>query len=178
MPPQNPPQPLVVPPAAPQPQPQQAPNAVAPKKRRIPLLIKIVAIVSIVFVAVLIIVFVVIGSATRAPQKVSDQFVNDVQSGDSSAAYALTNQTFQNATTQEELDSVVKRISPLLQGQEKVTNRAIEKSTGIPTTAVFVYEVKTSDGTKYMKVELQKDGDTWKVLNFKSASDPLDTKIE
>ena len=108
----------------------------------------------------------------------SDQFVNAVQSGNMSEAYSLTSTTFQQATTQEQLDQFVTQVGPLLRGEEKVTGRAIEKSTGIPETAVLVYEIATSNGTKYIKVELQKSGELWRVINFRSAAEPLDAKVE
>lgn len=170
-------QPVVTPPAA-VPGPLPAPET----KKRIPKWLKIVLIVFGCFIALAIIGAVIGGvvavSATKAPQKVSDQFVNDVQSGDTSAAYALTSSSFQGATSQDQLDTLIKRIGPLVQGQEKITGRTIAKSTGIPTTAVLVYSVPTSNGTKYIKTELQKNNSTWQIINFRSDDKPLDTTVE
>lgn len=164
-----------IPPQQPLP-PQPAP--VEEKKSRFPKAVKIILIGLALFIVFIVIAIFVATSATKAPQKISDQFVNDVQSSNTSAAYALTSKGFQEATTEEQLDTLVKRVGPVLQGEEKVSGRAIEKSTGSPQTAVLVYEVKTSDGTKYMKVELQKDGNTWQVVNFRSSDTPLEAKVE
>ncbi|HSX30861.1 MAG TPA: hypothetical protein VLE99_03000 [Candidatus Saccharimonadales bacterium] len=147
-------------------------------KKRMPKWLKIVGVIIIIFIVAIVVAVIVATAATKAPQKVSDQFVNDLQSGNSSAAYALTNQAFQGATTEGQLDSIVQRISPGLQGQEKVTGRAIDKSTGSPETAVLVYTIKTSNGNAYVKTELRKSGNVWQILNFKSDSKPLDTKVE
>lgn len=117
-------------------------------------------------------------TATKEPQKISDQFVNAVQATDSSAAYALTSQSFQQATSSAQLDQVIQRVGPVLVGEEKVSGRAIQKSAGSAQTAVIVYSVQTSNGMKYMRVTLQKNGDAWQVVNFKSDDKPLDTKAE
>lgn len=187
MPPQSSQEPQVSPQAVPQVQPVQGasqsqanvpPNQPAPSKKRFPKWLKIVVIIVLVFIVIIVVAAVTATTATKAPQKVSDQFVNYVQAGDTSAAYALTSKTFQQATTQDQLDQLVKRVGPQLQGEEKVSGRAIEKSTGVPQTAVLVYDVKTSNDTKYIKVELQKSGDVWQVINFRSSDKPLDTTVE
>ncbi len=149
-----------------------------PTKKRIPSWLKIVGIIVVVFIAIIVIAVIVATTATQAPQKISDQFVNDVQSGDSSAAYALTSKAFQQATSEEQLATIIQQVGPVLQGQEKVSGRAIEKSAGAPETAVLVYTVKTSNGNKYIKTELQKSGDAWQVINFRSANEPLNTTVE
>ncbi|HSX05709.1 MAG TPA: hypothetical protein VLF69_04530 [Candidatus Saccharimonadales bacterium] len=149
-----------------------------PTKKRIPTWLKVVGIIAVIFIVAIIVAVIVATTATKAPQKISDQFVNDLQSSNSSAAYALTSKTFQQATTEEQLDNIIQRVGPVLQGQEKVTGRAIEKSAGMPETAVLVYTVKTSNGNKYIRTELQKSGGVWQVINFRSANNPLDTTVE
>ena len=190
MPPQTPQQPQATPPVVPQqpqpnypiqPQPvasQQPPVYAAPAKKRFPKWLKIVGIIILVFVVIIAITAVTATTATKAPQKISDQFVKDVQTGDTSAAYNLTSKTFQDATSQDQLDSLVKQVGPALQGEEKVSGRAIEKSAGVPTTAVLVYTVKTTNGDKYIKVELQQNSNVWQVINFKSDDKPLDTTVQ
>ena len=182
MPPQTPQQPQA---PVPQPQPQaipvpQAPAyaAPAPTKKRFPTWLKIVGAVIIVFVVIIIIAAVTATTATKAPQKISDQLVTDVQTGNTSAAYALTSKTFQQATTEDQLDSLIKQVEPSLQGQATVTGRAIQKTSGAPETAVLVYTVKTSSGNMYIKVELQKSGNAWQVINFQPDNKPLDTTVE
>ncbi|MEO8104903.1 MAG: hypothetical protein ABI602_01025 [Candidatus Saccharibacteria bacterium] len=150
----------------------------APAKKHIPTWLKVVGVIAGLFVVILVFAAVTAISATKAPQKVSDQFVNDVQSDNASGAFALTSDSFQKATDQQQLDNLIKQAGPALQGEEKVVGRAIHKTTGIPETAVLVYTVKTTNGTKYIKTELQKSGDVWQIVNFKSSSKSLDTTLE
>lgn len=148
------------------------------QKKRIPKWLKIVGIVVLVIIALIVAIVITTTAATKAPQKVSDQFVNEVQAGNANAAYALTSETFKEATSAEQLDDLIQQVGPLLVGEEKVTGRAIQKATGTPQTAVLVYEVETADGTNYMKIQLQKSGDVWQVISFRSDDAPLDTSIE
>lgn len=123
-------------------------------------------------------IFVSVMLATKAPQKVSDQFINDIQAGDSSAAYALTTDSFRAATSSAVFEDYVVAIKPLIQGTEKITDRSIQKVSSEASVNIFVYEVKQSDGkTVYLKTELQKDKD-WKVVYFLADDQPLTTKIE
>lgn len=162
-------------PTPPQPATYSAPVAA---KKGFPKWIIIVGVIVLVFIVLIVVAALAATTATKAPQKISDQFMNQLQSGDTGAAYALTSKTFKEATTEVQLTQIVKQVSPHVQGEEKVTKRAIHKSTGVPQTAVLVYEVKTSEGTRYVKVELQKDGDSWQVINFRADEKPLDTEVE
>jgi hypothetical protein len=165
---------------APMPTPVPTPMPVVPvnDKKKMPKWLKVVSVVVIVVIVAVATIFVLVNEATKAPQKISDRFVNDLQSGDTSAAYALTSSAFQATTTQDQLDTTFKQVSPLLQGQEKVTGRKIETSTGTPTTAILVYTVPTSGGDKYIKVELQQNGGVWQVIFFRSSETLLDTTAE
>ncbi|MGB4758444.1 MAG: hypothetical protein WBP26_00110 [Candidatus Saccharimonadales bacterium] len=151
---------------------------VSPAKKRFPTWLKIISIVVVVLVAAAIIVAVVVTGATKAPQKVSDQFVNELQAGNTSAAYALTSESFQEATSEEQLDNIIKQVSPAIRGEEKITERFIGKTLGSPETVVLVYTINTSNGSVYIKTQLQKNDDTWKIINFRSDDDPLEAKIE
>lgn len=148
------------------------------QKGLIPKWVKVIGIMLIVFIAVIIIAAVVTTSATKAPQKVSDTFVNNFQASNTKAAYDLTSDSFKTATTQEQLEKLIQRVGPVVQGEEKVIGRSIQKASGKSTTAVILYSVNTSNGTKYIKVGLQKNGDVWQVVNFRSSDNPLDTKLE
>ncbi|MFZ1459092.1 MAG: hypothetical protein WAT17_04400 [Candidatus Saccharimonadales bacterium] len=148
-------------------------------KKRIPKWLKIIGIVVAVFVVFILVVTIITVAATSAAQKVSDEFVNDLQASNTSAAYGLTAKRFQASTTEIQLDDVVQQIAPTLQGEETVTGRAIESSSGSAQTAVLVYTIKTpASSTAYIKVELQKDDDNWRVINFRSSETPLDTEVE
>lgn len=149
-----------------------------PRKKRFPVWLKIIVGIVVVFAALMIALFILAGAVTKAPQKISDQFINDVQSANTAAAYSRTSVSFQKATTQEDLEQVITRISPLLQGEEKISGRALEKNSGSPKTAVFVYDVSTANGTKYIKIVLQEDDSGWKVVNFRSSDSILEAKVE
>lgn len=152
-------------------------NEVPPKKRFPKWLIVTLIIFSLLFVLLAIAVSAIF-SATAAPQKISDQFINDIQSGKTSAAYGLTSNSFKEATSEDQLDQLIKNIGPALQGEEKVSGRSIETSTSSLETAILVYDVKTQSGTSYIRVVLQKSGDNWQVVNFRADDKPLETKAD
>lgn len=130
---------------------------------------------------ILIIIVVAITAAyfgTKAPQKISDKFIDDIQAADTSSAYALTSSAFKQATSQDQLDQLIQNISPLSKGNEKVTGRSIEKSTGSPETAAIVYEIKNDSNTLYIRTILQKNDGEWQVVNFRSSETPLEAVVE
>jgi hypothetical protein len=132
MPPQI-PQPPQSSPLTPETQPQQPvipiqpATAPQPPKKRFPLWLKIVAGVVFFFVVGIIVAIVVSFTATQEPQKVSDQFVNELQAGNTGALYALTSPAFKETITEDELDVQIQRVSPALQGEEEVTGRGNRK---------------------------------------------------
>lgn len=152
--------------------------ATPPKKHFLKWILIVGGIVVAAIIALVITIFFVTIAATKAPQKVSDQVVNAIQAGNTSAVYNLTSDSFKRVTTEDRLNGIVEQISPALQGEEKVTGRAIEKVSGNPPTAVIVYTIDTSKGKAYMKVELQKSDDVWQVINFRSSEKPLKTEVE
>lgn len=159
--------------------PQGAPMETAPQKRRIPKWLKVVGVIVAAFIVLIVAGVLVANIATRAPQKVSDQFISDIQAGNTPAAYALTSKAFQQTTSQDQLNTIIEQVGPVLKGQVKVTGRNIQKSTGIPTTSVLVYTDKTSsNGTHYIKTELQKNSGVWQIINFRSSATPLSTTVE
>ena len=146
-----------------------------PAKKRFPKWLLIVGvIVAIFFVIPGIFLGIALNNATKAPQLISDQFINEVQAGNTTAAYQLTSKSFQEVSSKEQLDAIIKRVGPILQGEEKVIGRSTAKSSGVPQTAALSYTVSTSKGTKYMKTELQKTGEDWQIINFRSDDKPID----
>lgn len=153
-------------------------NGVTPPKKRVPKPLLIIGSIVVVLAAILVIILVTVTGATEAPRKVSDQFVNDIQSSNTSAAYALTSEAFKQATSEEQLDQLVKGLSPVLQGEETITGRVIKKSTSGVQAAALVYSVKTTDGTKYIRVVLQETNNVWQVTNFRSSNQTIEATIE
>jgi hypothetical protein len=175
--PQNVPQQPTTPPIEPQPQAMPQPVVpvapVVPPKKRIPTWLKVVGIIFAVVIVLVVALFMFVNSATRAPQLVSDQFVNFAQAHNSGAAYELTGGAFRQATTRQQLAVVLDQSGDALQGEEKVTGRTIGKSSGSSSTASIVYEVNGSKGKVYMKVSLQKDDNKWRVTGFQYDQNPL-----
>lgn len=150
---------------------------VAQKKRKFPkwLLITIIAIVTVLAFVVGAGIWAFLG--TEAPKKVSDQFVNYIQSSDNKSAYNLTSATFKAVTNEKQFETFVKSTSSSLQGDEKITDRGLSKSTGNKDAATFIYEVENSGKKYYIKVQLQKEADdTWQVIYIESGTNKLTIK--
>jgi uncharacterized protein YpmB len=136
------------------------------KKRRIG---KIIGIVFAVFVVVIVAVTMFVNSATKAPLAVSDQFLNAMQAGDATTAYDLFSTQAKTTVTPDQFAAIVKQVGPILNTQEKVTNKKVNGQTGSAATSEITYEVKGTDGKTYaVIVNLTKDGAAWKVMNFDS----------
>lgn len=167
-----------------EPQPMPAPMSPMPEaapKKGMPKLLKIALIVGGVFVTLFIglfvLLFVVLANSSKAIIQVSDAAISDIQGNDPSGLYTITTSEFQTATSQDELDAILEKTSPALQGTAKVTTTNVQSINGVEQAAV-VYTISTSGGDRYVKVTLQKDGDAWKILGFRSSATPLDGTIE
>lgn len=159
-----------------QPKPMMQPAAT---KSKLPLWIKIVCAGFVIFIILAVFVGFVFGKSLASPQKISDQFLNDMQSGNKTDAYSLITSSFKQEAAPDVFGETVDKISPFLQGEEKKTGARIEKQTGSDAIAVFVYAITRSDGSKfYVKTELQKDGNDWRVLNFRTSASALETTVE
>ncbi len=129
---------------------------------------KIIVIVGGV-VAFFVLIFLVASLATSAPLKVSDEFIDDIQANNASAAYDLMSSEAQIATSSQDFTSVVEKISPILTGEAKNTDKSVTAETGSDPKAEILYEIKGNDGLTYqISVQLvQKDG-RWLVQGFDS----------
>jgi hypothetical protein len=161
-------------PAAPQ------PTASAPKKG-VPTWFKIAIIAAGVFIVLgvggFVALFYFVGSATKDAEKVSNQLVVNIQGDNPDAVYSVTSSEFQESTSSEELDEALEQISPLLQGKTTVIERKVVKHDN-KEFVVLVYSVATDDGTKYLRVVLQKVDGEWKVFNFRASEEQLPADIE
>lgn len=171
-----PPQPGVVPPAPVQPGMPQAMPGMAPPKKSHVLRNIIIIVVSLLILLVILVVGVVVfvGNATSEAVKVSDKYVSDIQTNNPEDAYNLMSSAAQQATPKSDLQTAFSQVSSVLQGDKKITARKIVKSNGAEE-AIVVYSINTSSGTKYIRVVLDKSGNEWKVLNFRSSDTALDT---
>jgi uncharacterized membrane protein YvbJ len=141
-------------------------NAKPVKKRRVGKIIGIV-VAAIVVVAVGLTFFV--NSATKAPVAVSNQLLNAIQAGDATTAYSLFSTAAKAAVPSDQFDAVVQQVGPILIASEKMTSKKVNASTGSASTSEVVYEIPGTDGKTYsFTVNLTKENDVWKVMNFAS----------
>lgn len=141
-------------------------NSKPVKKRSIG---KIIGYVIAVIAVIAIVLTFFVNSATKAPVAASNNFLNAVQAGDASTAYALFSTEAKAAVPSDQFDAVVKQVGPILNAQEKMTSKKVSAQTGAASTAEVVYEIPGTDGKTYsFTVNLTKEGDTWKILNFAS----------
>ncbi|MFA5919296.1 MAG: hypothetical protein WC800_07135 [Candidatus Nanopelagicaceae bacterium] len=137
-----------------------------PKKRNMK---KIIGYVVLAFVVVIVGVTLLANSATKEPVKVSNQFLNAIQAGNAAEAYGLFSSEAKAVVSSDQFDGVVAQVGPILNAEEKMTNKSVEAETGSASTAEVTYEIKGTDGKTYrLIVSLIKEGDVWKVQNFDS----------
>jgi hypothetical protein len=131
---------------------------------------KKLAVIGGAFVGIIIVLVIIVNAATSAPVKVSNDLVTDIQSKNSAAAYALFSSQAKSVVSQEQLTTAVDQIGPILTGKPDMKSKAIKGETGSAATAKIVYDIKGSDNITYtFTVNLVKENDSWKVLNFDSA---------
>lgn len=120
----------------------------------------------VVVIAVLIAIAL---QATSAAVKVSNQFLNALQSQDSKTAYSLFANEVKNEVEEDEFKTVVDQVGPILNTKEKLVNRAVSAETGKESTAQVVYEVVGTDDKKYVvAIDLIKEDGEWRVQTFDS----------
>lgn len=148
-------------------QPINQSSAGKPKKKRS--VKKIIGYIVVGIVALLIVSTFFVNSATKAPLEVSNQFINSIQAGDAAAAYALFSSDAKQVVPTDQFDTVVGQVGPILNSSEKVTGKKIDGETGKPASSEITYEIKGTDGKTYVViVNLTKENDSWKILNFDS----------
>jgi len=152
------------------PNPTPAPAPVNPtpavsQKKKFPTWLKVlIGIVGAVIILVIALI-VVVSVATAAPEKVSNQAVDDIQAGNSSALYAIASPGFKSATSEAALETALTNTAPLVTGEEKLVGKKVATSNGVEAAA-FIYSVDVSGDTNYLKVIVQKSGDEWLIQGF------------
>lgn len=133
-----------------------------PKTKKLKLWHKIV----IGFVVFFIGMFIIVTMATSGPAKASDSFVKYLLSGNSQSAYNMFSTEAKDAVDRNEFDSLVDKMDDVLEDKAKQTSKSIEGETGKSAKATVVYEIKGDDGTYELTINLIKENDEWKILNF------------
>lgn len=147
-------------------QPNDSMNSRPVKKRSVK---KIIGYVLVAVVVVVVGLTFFVNSATKAPVAASNQFLNALQAGDAATAYSLFSTAAKAAVPSDQFDAVVAQVGPILNANEKMTSKKVNASTGSASTSEVVYEIPGTDGKTYsFTVNLTKENDVWKVLNFAS----------
>lgn len=120
-------------------------------------------------VAVIVGLVLITNAATREPVKVSNQLVASIQAKNAPLAYALMSSGAKDVTDAQDFASMVNQIGPILTGKPNMKSKEVSAKTGSASTAKVVYEIGGNDGLVYVfTVNLVKENDLWKVLNFES----------
>lgn len=127
------------------------------------------------FIGILVAGWLLISGATKDITKTSDAVVVAVINNSPDDIFAVASSTFKDATKEEDVVSTLDRISSVLaDGTYKVTNTKVSNTSSGETAAVD-YKITTPDGKYYMRVNLEKEGDSWAMLNFQTSQQPIES---
>lgn len=141
----------------------------APAEAKTPSWKKIALYVVGGFVAFVALVVVFVNTASQEAVKASNQFVDNIQAGNATAAYNQFTAEAKATVPAAQFTDVVTQLGPILNSEEKVTAKEISKETGSDASAKVTYEISGSDSKTYeFVVNLAKPGDDWQILNFDS----------
>jgi hypothetical protein len=121
-------------------------NTTPTKKRSVG---KIIGIVVAAVVVVVVGLGFFVNSATKAPVKVSNEFLNAIQASDAATAYSLFSTAAKAAVPSDQFDAVVAQVGRILNASEKMTSKKANAATGSASTAEVVYEIPGTDGKTY-----------------------------
>ena len=141
-------------------------NSQPPKKRGFK---KVIGYVVLALAVLVVGLTYFVNSATKAPVAASQQFLHAIQGGDSTTSYALFSVEAKKVVPADQFDALVKQLAPILNTGEKMISKKVGGATGSAATSEVVYEIKGTDAKTYrFTINLIKEGDVWKILNFTS----------
>ena len=144
----------------------QIPEVETPPKKHQVRRIVIGVIIVLLAIPLIIAGTLLIGSQQiKAAKKVSDTFVQDIDTNNVSAAYSLTTPTFQQTTTEAQLASLAQGVQQHITGQPVENSWKITNQTGQPQSAVITYSTNGTNPSPII-VTLQKINGNWLVLNY------------
>jgi len=120
----------------------------------------------IVVVVVIVGIFVIALTATNEVSKTSNDFVNKILHGYSNSAYDMLSSESQKTVSKDDFAKIVSTMESILEDKASQKSKSVEGETGSSAKGQVLYEIKGSDGTYTLTVNLVKEGDEWKVLNF------------
>ncbi len=148
-------------------QPNNEPINVKPVKKRS--VKKIIGYVVLAFAVLVVVLTFFVNSATKAPVAASQQFLHAIQADDAATAYSLFSVEAKKVVPSDQFAALVQQMAPIINTGEKMISKKVNGSTGSAATSEVVYEIKGTDGKTYrFTVNMTKEGDVWKVLNFTS----------
>lgn len=140
-----------------------------PKKKKMALWLKVLIGVITGIILFVVVIIILVFSATSGAVKVSDEFMNDMLANQGSSAYQMFSSEAKQTVTESDFNAIVSRMSSVLDETATQTSREINTNTGSDPTAKVEYEVKGSDGTYTITINLVQENDEWKILNFDSS---------
>jgi uncharacterized membrane protein YvbJ len=120
-------------------------------------------------VGVFIVLVIIANTATQGVVTASNTMVNAIQASDADAAYGMLSTGAKETISEADFDAVIAQIGPILNTEEKMISKEVAAETGQTSSGKVSYEIKGTDGITYIfDVNLVKENDIWKVLNFDS----------
>lgn len=138
------------------------PAAAVNKKPRLSKVMKIIIGVVVFIALVIVIAFF----ATSGASQTSNTFVDDILKNNSSAAYELFSSEAKQTVTTDQFKQVVATMAGVLDDQASQQSANVESETGQSSKGTVIYEVKGTDGTYELTVNLTKENGEWRVLSF------------
>jgi len=135
-----------------------------PKKKKMAMWKK----VAIGVVAFIVVILIIAFTATSGASTASDEFVNDVLANKGTAAYLLFSSDAKKTVTESDFNTVVSRMSAILDDKATQTSREVNTETGSDPQAVVKYNINGSDGSYTLTVNLVQENGKWKVNSFDS----------
>jgi hypothetical protein len=130
-------------------------------------------IIILAIVVATVAVFYVLGSRPSTPQKVSEKLVTAIVKGQADDAYSLTGSLFRKSSSYNDLVAALNGLTPFVAAGKVVYSDAhLQSSPGQNDSASVVYTV-VKDKTYYVRVILEKESKTWKVVSFKASESAL-----
>ncbi len=152
-----------------------------PGKRSVGKIIAVVAAAVVAVVVALIVgIVLLVDNSTGDAQRVSDQFVAALQRGDGAAAYKLTGPSLRAEADESKISELAHTMATLVGKQKRSPSaKAISANSERGQVAVFMYTMRAyADMELFWKVQVRDEDGAWKVMAFRTATEPLGTDVE
>jgi hypothetical protein len=109
----------------------------------------------------------------------AENFIVTMRSNDPDRAYAMGNEAFRSATTEEKLGGLFDQVEPFLRDAriDKVDSYYAVSTKGEPR-AIFVYTANKANNLTYIRIVTDKQGDSWLIHSLITKAQPLQAKPE